>query len=145
MTKKTEKTVLIFRQGDWCFCEFKLQQIKEMEKNCITSVTDGNFSHGSSDLSDRCYPLEMKYKQISENVDYWKKKIQELNNNSLNYPDIHRAFIEKWCEMCDNADDHDKLRILYDKLAEFSRTIISKVQDSRTEIVDGVRIFGRQL
>ena len=142
MTKKTEKTVPVFRQFDWCFCEFKLQQIKEMKGNCITSVSDGNFSHGSSDLSDRCYPLEMKYKVISDEVAYWSKKLHDLDHNSLNYPDIHRALVDRWCEMCDNADD-DKLQDLYTKLANFGNTIINKVRDTRSEYVDGVRIFGR--
>jgi hypothetical protein len=143
MTKKTEKTVPVFKQYDWCFCEFKLQQIKKMEKNCITEVSDGNFCHGSSDLSDRCYPLEMKYKLISDEVNHWSRKLHELDNNSLNYPDIHRALVERWCEMCDNADDHDKLQDLYNKLANFGNTIINKVRGSRNEYVDGVRIFGR--
>jgi hypothetical protein len=133
----------MFKQYDWCFCEFKLQQIKEMKDNCVTEVSDGNFSHSSSDLSDRCYPLEMKYKQISDEVAYWSKKLHELNHNSLNYPDIHRALVERWCEMCDNADDLDKLPNLYNKLADFCNAIIRKVQDIRSEYLDGVRIFGK--
>ena len=143
MRNKTEKTVPMFKQYDWCFCEFKLQQIKEMRDNCITSVSDGNFCHGSSDLSDRCYPLEMKYKVISDEAAYWSKKLHDLNHNSLNYPDINRALIEKWCDMCDNADDHDKLQDLYTKLAGFGNAIINKVRDTRSEYIDGVRIFGR--
>jgi hypothetical protein len=114
-----------------------------MKENCITEVSDGNFSHGSSDLSDRCYPLEMKYKLISDNVEYWSKKLHALDNNSLNFPDIHRALVEKWCDMCDNADDYDKLKILYNKLADFAKAIINKVDNTRSEYVDGVRIFGR--
>ena len=143
MTKKTEKTVPMFKQNDWCFCEFKLQQIREMKENCITEVSAGNFSHGSSDLSDRCYPLEMKYKLISDNVAYWSNKLFELRNNSLNYPDINRALIQRWCDMCDVADDHDKLRNLYEKLNNFANSIINKVESSRNEYVDEVRIFGR--
>jgi hypothetical protein len=131
-----------FRQGDWCFCEFNLQQIKEMKGDCITSVSDGYFSHGGSDLSDRCYPLEMKYKLISNEVNCWSRKIHELNDN-LNYPDINRALIERWCDMCDNADDHEKLQKLYNNLADFGNAIINKVRDTRSEYVDGVRIFGR--
>ena len=143
MKKKNEKTVPMFKQYDWCYCEFNLQQIKEMKGNCITSVSDGYFSHSSSDMSDRCYPLEMKYKLISDEVACWKRKIHELDNNSLNYPDINRALIERWCDMCDNADDHDKLQDLYTKLAGFGNAIINKVHDTRSEYVDGVRIFGR--
>ncbi len=143
MIKKTEKTVPMFKQGDWCFCEFKLQLIKEMRENCITSVSDGYFSHGSSDLSDRCYPLEMKYKLISEEVNHWSKKLHALDNSSLNYPDIHQSLVQRWCEMCDNADDHDKLQDLYNKLTSFGNAIVNKVHDTRSEFVDGVRIFGR--
>lgn len=143
MTKKTEKTVPIFKQEDWCFCEFNLQQIKEMKGNCITEVTDGNFCHSSSDLSDRCYPLEMKYKLISENVAYWSRKLHALNNNSLNYSDIHWKLISSWCDMCDNADDHEKLKELYDKLADFCNAIIDRVENVSNEYIDGVRIFGR--
>jgi hypothetical protein len=141
MTKKNEKTVPMFKQGDWCFCEFKLQQIKQMEGNCITSVSDGNFSHSSSDLSDRCYPLEMKYKLISDNVTYWYKKLFDLRNNSLNYPDINRKLISSWCDMCDNPDNHEKLSVQYVKLADFCKAIISRIDTSRNEYVDGVKIF----
>lgn len=143
MTKKTLKSVPMFRQNDWCFCEFKLQQIKEMTGDKVTQVSDGYFSHSGSDLTDRCYPLEMRYKLISEEVSHWSRKIHDLNNNSLNHPDINRALIEKWCDMCDNVDDNEKLQQQYNSLADFCRAIISKVQDARSVFVDDVRIFGR--
>ena len=55
---------LKFQKGEWCFCEFRLQQVLETEENRITSVSDGIVRSGSSDLSDKWYPLEMDVKCI---------------------------------------------------------------------------------
>ena len=46
------------QKGEWCFCEFRLQQVTETEENRITRVSDGMVSSFSTDLSDRCYPLK---------------------------------------------------------------------------------------
>ena len=32
---------LKFQKGEWCFCEFKLQQVMETEENRITGISDG--------------------------------------------------------------------------------------------------------
>jgi hypothetical protein len=132
-----------FKQGDWCFCEFKLQQVKKTEEDRITEVSDGFISHSSSDLSDRCYPFEMKYKLISDEVAYWNRTFRELHNNALNYSDLNRKLIEMWCEMCDNADNEETLKTLYRKLSEFGNAIVSKVRDLSYEEIDGVRLFRR--
>jgi len=132
-----------FKEGDWCFCEFKLQQIKKMQDDKVREVSDGYFSLTSSDLSDRSYPIETKYKLISDEVRHWCDEFHELDNYGLNYPDIHRKLIEMWCEMCENADNHDKLQKLYDKLAKFGNAIVKKVKDLSFERIDGVRLFRR--
>lgn len=67
-----------FKQGEWCFCEFALQQVMETEENRITGVSDGMFRLSGHDLSDRCYPLEMKVKQISDIVAFWSKEFHAL-------------------------------------------------------------------
>lgn len=95
---------LKFQKGEWCFCEFRLQQVIETEENRITSVSDGIIRSGSSDLSDRCYPLEMDVKCISDAVAFWSIKFHELKNNSLNHPDLNRELIRRWVELCDNRD-----------------------------------------
>jgi hypothetical protein len=59
-----------FKKGDWCFCEFKLQQIMEMNGTKITEVSDGYVRHSGSDLSNRCFPLDSNIKTISDNVLY---------------------------------------------------------------------------
>jgi hypothetical protein len=130
-----------FNRGDWVFCEFKLQQVKETREDCITSVTDGIMEHGSSDLSDRCFPLNMRIKLISGEVAYWDRKLHDLQCNSLNHPDLNRALIERWVEMCENTDDDKKLQKQYENLAKFCRAIIERVEDSRSNVIDGVKIF----
>ena len=137
----TKLKVPKFKRGDWCFCEFKLQQVMETNEDRITSVSDGYFRLGSSDLTDRCYPLELDIKCISGEVEYWRRKLHELKNNSLNHPDLNRELIERWCNMCDDKDDHDKLKKHYENLAEFCNAVIKRVEELDKDRVGGIRIF----
>ena len=134
---------LKFQKGEWCFCEFRLQQVLETEENRIISVSDGVFSLFSSDLSDRCYPLEMDVKRISDAVAFWSTKFHELKNNSLNHPDLNRELIRRWAELCDNRKDENHLKELYDSLNTFGMSVLRKVQDLSFEEVGGVSLFRR--
>jgi hypothetical protein len=134
---------LKFKQGDWCFCEFALQQVMETEENRITGVSDGMFRHGAHDLSDRCYPLEMKVKQISDTVAYWSKEFHALKNNALNHPDLNRELIRRWVELCDNRENDNRIKELYDKLSEFGNSVIRMVRDLNFEEVEGISLFRR--
>ena len=132
---------LKFKQGEWCFCEFALQQVMETEGNRITAVSDGIFRQDGHDLSDRCYPLEMKVKQISDTVAYWSKEFHALKNNALNHPDLNRELIRRWVELCDNRENEKRLKELYDKLSEFGNSVIRRVRDLKFEEVEGVSLF----
>ena len=134
---------LKFQKGEWCFCEFRLQQVTETEENRITRVSDGMFSSFSSDLSGRCYPLEMDVKCISDAVAFWSVKFHELKNNSLNHPDLNRELIRRWAELCDNRKDEKRLTELYDSLNNFGISVLRKVQDLSFEEVEGVSLFRR--
>jgi len=134
---------LKFKKGEWCFCEFKLQQVMETEENRITGVSDGMFRLGSQDLTDRCYPIEMKIKQISDTVSYCSDEFHKLKNNSLNHPDLNRELIKRWVEMCENKDDKEKLDELCTKLHSFRESVINKVRDLNFEEVEGVSLFRR--
>ena len=120
---------------DWCFCEFTLQKIIETEENRITGVSDGMFKLGGSDLSDRCYPLEMKVKQISDTVAYWSREFHRLKNNSLNHPELNIELIRRWVELCDNREDENRLNELYDKLYEFGNSVLRKVRDLNKDTI----------
>lgn len=132
---------LKFKKGEWCFCEFKLQQIIETEENRITGVSTGVIRLGSSDLSDRCYPLEMKVKQISDTVAYWSTQFHALKNNALNHPDLNRELVCRWVELCDNRKDENRLKELYEKLSDFGNAVTRKVKDLDYEEVEGISLF----
>lgn len=129
-----------FKKGDWCFCEFKLQQIKDTKEERITEVTDGRFSLSSYDLTDRCFPIDIRIKNISDSVDYWREQFHALKHNSLNHPDLNRELIRRWIEMCVETDDK-KLQLLYDKLDEFGRGVKDAVANIKYTEVSDVRIF----
>ncbi len=130
-----------FKKGDWCFCEFKLQQIQETKEGRITSVTDGRFSLGSYDLSDSCFPLELRIKNLSDSVNYWHDKFHNLKHNGLNHPDLNRELISQWVEMCENIGDEEILKTLYTKLDEFGKAVTEQVGNLRYTQIEGVRIF----
>ncbi len=132
-----------FKVGELCFCEFKLQEIQEMENGKVTQVCDGTFVHYGSDLSDRCFPVDIKIKVISDIASYWSDRIHALNNWSLNHPDIHRYIISKWVDMCNNYQDKAIVDKLGSELSDFCKKIIESVEDSKSLEVDGVKLFNR--
>ena len=132
---------LKFQKGDWCFCEFKLQLVKNTEENRITEVSDGFFSLGSLDLSDRCFPLSLKTKCASDIVSNWHDKFHAVNNIGLNYPDLNRALISMWVELCENIDNDSEVQRIYDKINAFGNSVLKKCRNLQGEYVDGVQLF----
>lgn len=132
----------IFKEGDWCFCEFTLQQVGECsDDGRIRSVTDGSFRLSGHDLSDRCFPLELDVKRISDTVAYWSREFHKLNHNGLNHPDLNRELISRWVEMCESRAEPEIVKALSEKLSDFASAVVSQVKALRTNEVDGVRLF----
>jgi hypothetical protein len=132
-----------FKKGDWCFCEFKLQQIMNTEENRITEVSDVMFRTSGYDISDRCFHLDLTIKRCSDTAAYWSKRFHELNNNSLNHPDLNRELISRWVAMCENKDNEKKLQELYDSLDKFGNAVVKKVNELKCEEVEGLSLFRR--
>lgn len=130
-----------FKVNDWCFCEYELQQIIEIEEGRITSVTTGMCRLSGYDLSDMCFPLDIRIKNISDTVAYYMKKLHEVKHLNLNYPDLNRAFISRWVDLCKVKDDDKALQIGYDNLSAFYQSIIDKVSQVKNEYVEGVQLF----
>lgn len=126
--------------GDWCFKEFKLSQIKEIEKGRITSTSDGYFVSSSWDLNDRCFPLDLEVLRSSSEVEYWSDKLHACKQK-LNYPDINRKLVEIWVEMCENKDNVEKLKASYEKVRNFAQAVIDKSNALKENVVEGVSIF----
>lgn len=132
-----------FKEGDWCFCEFKLQQVQRTQDNRINAVSDGRFEMSSYDLTDKCYPLSLVIKNISDSVAYHSNKFHSIKSNSLNHPDLNRKLIELWIDMCEAADHEKQLKIKYEALDRFGEAVINAVKDIRATVIDGVNIFTR--
>ena len=130
-----------FKVGDWCFCEFKLQQITDMTEGRITEVSDGIFILYSFDLSDRCFPLEMDIKRISDDVAYWSRKFHDLQNSALNHPDLNRRLVSLWVKMCKNKDDVEELERWSGVLSAFGNTVVEKVRGAGSIEIDGIPLF----
>ncbi len=57
------------------------------------------------DISDRCFPLTLSIKRVSDAASYWSKQFHEAKCNGLNHPDLNRALISRWAEICKNIDN----------------------------------------
>lgn len=134
---------LKLKKGDWCFCEFRLSQIMETKDDRITEVSNGVFRHSGSDLSNRCFPLDLHIKTLSENIVYWSDKFHELKNNSINHPDLNRELISRWVELCKNKDNKDKISELMEKLSQFGNSVIKRINDLSNEQIDDINLFRR--
>lgn len=130
-----------WKVNDWCFCEFKLQQITEVEEGRVTSVSDGRFSLGSYDLSDRCYPLDLSIKRVSDSVAYYSDKFHKLNIPGFNYPDFNRELISRWVNLCDHVKDNDTIKKLYDELQEFCNNIERTINNQRDVSIAGFNLY----
>lgn len=131
----------LYADGDWVYCEFKLQKIKEVaEDGCVKEVTTGYISHSSSDLRDRIFPLEIKVKLISENFSCISDRLHKLRAN-LNYPDINRYLIQQWVEACENRDNTEKIEKIYNTVNLFEEKIRDVVSEATDVRVHGVSIY----
>lgn len=123
--------------GDWCFNEFELKQIKDIRKfkdgNAITEVTNGYFSHSGSFLNDRCYPMNITIKLISENFKYYSDKLHQVQDLEFEkgFPNIHRELVRRWCECCDDKDDIEKIQEHYSKLEEWYILSVDGIKELR--------------
>lgn len=133
----------VFQVGDWCFCEYKLQQIMEMEGDQVTSVSDGRFRHSGSSLNDRCFPLDLRVKNISDTVAAYMDDLHRERSVNLNYPDLNRELIRRWAALCQVKDDDEALRAGYDSLSAFMRSVRESIQKVKYEQVEGVSLFIR--
>lgn len=119
-----EKTT--FKVGDWVFCEFELQLIREMEDGRVREVTDAACSHCGYDLTDRCRPLTYDIKRIADNFAYQSMRIHREGSGGLNYPDIHRWLVSHWTKTCDEYGDDAATKKNFELLRDFTNDVLSK-------------------
>jgi hypothetical protein len=131
-----------FKVGDWCYYEFELHQVKETEEDRITSVSDGFALTGSHDISNYCFPVEMEVKKISDEVSNWYKDVRKAAGiSNINYPQIHRKFVDLWRNICENRNNDKLYEKYWDELCTFGNDLLRKLRDMGLEEVDGIRIL----
>lgn len=106
--------------GDWVYHDFELGQITEMEGERVVGFSTGIMSTAGNNLN--AVPLAMPMKRIAEEFEFHSKRIHRDGSPGLNYPDIHRWLVTAWLEACEATD----LKPHYDKLREFSQTVLRK-------------------
>lgn len=128
-----------WKTGDWCYCEHKLVQIKEMQGTNIVSISDGFSESYSSDWNDSCFPMTMKVKQIS---DAFENCYMQLNNQlgklggNYNFPDFHRYSVSLWRRAI-TQPDKDWIKI-FEKWCD---DVIEKAASLKDLKIDGIPLM----
>ena len=126
VVQSKEVKTMKWKVGDWCFCEYKLQMIKEMsDDGRITSVSDGCFQMGAYDLSDKCFPLTLEGKNISDAfVRIYQRMYDQIKNGNYNFPDFHRYSVKQWVEAMNYMNSANTI---IDDFDYWCREVIDKV------------------
>lgn len=119
---------MIFRVGEWVFCEFKLQQITRVVNGEVCGVSDGHVACGGN-VTDRCMPLTMDIKCISNNYERTYQAIHQKGKTGLNYPAIHNWLVREWVAACAAARAGAARVVLtrsFEILGEFEQAVLNK-------------------
>ena len=153
-SKKEAMKSLKYVIGQWVMSEHELKQIKEMEGTRITSVSDGMFSTGGSDLGYCTVPLTMQTKCLSDTYSYYYKQIRDAAGTmNINFPDISRAITSNWHDACmaaliasEESEESIKQAIrIRDKFEkEFVRPTLNELQAAKDIVVAGVNVLRRR-
>jgi len=130
-----------WKVGDWCFFEFELYQIQECNEEIVGEVTNGCVACSGKDLSDRCFPLDLRIKVISEEFYLYSDKIHKLNYNSLNIPDIHRYMVNLWVDTCNHKDNNEFIKNNYSILKNLYNKITESIDNVSKNTFDNVMLF----
>lgn len=140
-----------FKEGDWVLCDFKLQQITKTRGDCITNLSDGIFKMSGGDLSKHCFPLTLSINKVSIIASYWSREFTSSRIKGLNHPDLHRALVSRWVDVCENIDNEELVKAKLEKLSEFGKSVMEKINNIKSGIeeiddikyieVEGVKLF----
>jgi len=109
------------QEKDWVFFDFELYQIDKMKDGRVVRLTNGLGTTGAHDLSDRCFPLAMDIKVISDEFALWQKVLRQTRHPNM--AEIHCLLAQQWAECCRNKDDPEFIRKQYRNLEAFTKQI----------------------
>lgn len=121
---------MTYMVNQWLFCSYEFGQITDMEGDRVTGFTTGTFRTGSHDLSDRCFPLTMEVKRLSEVFAYESARLHREGASGLNYPRMHDWLVDHWCHAC-VAVDPKRQQELVKEASDFVTQML-KLQDLET-------------
>jgi hypothetical protein len=133
-----------WKVGDWCFFEFKVGHVARVTENGGYSVGNGT-TEVSGMLADRMFPLDYTIMQISTSFEWdnWSLH-RESEGFNLNWPDIHRWFVDKWAEACRAKNDGVAVERILNEKQKFVREIRDGMRDMRLRTVGGIQAFARR-
>jgi len=132
-----------FKEGDWCFSNFELCQIQKMDGDEVEEVSTGVIRRTGWYLTDSCFHLDMKIKNISDTFSYWHDRLHAVKSVNLNYPDIMRSLESRWEDACNKANNVKYTEEVYNNLSRFCNSIIQKAEDLQEESVEGISLIRR--
>ena len=128
-----------WKDGDWCFFEFKLCQIV-VKDGKVQEASDGMFRTSGHDLSYACRPLTLRNANLTQHAEHWSDKLHKEGHGGLNYPDIHRKLVELWCASCDSQEGD---LVACEAVGEFARKVLAAIKN--TKAIDGVPLLRQRL
>ena len=130
------------KEGDSCYFQFTLGTAHEVINDRITTFRGKSGGMTSAmDLTDHCFPVNDKTKEIAELVRASYDKINECNMNGLNFPAIHSRLCKWFDEMCAVQDNKVALEVLADKVVDFTNDVVDSIRVIRGIQVDGIKII----
>jgi len=129
--------------GDWVIQDYAIKQIRKIEENGSTEVSDGAFSTSGYSILKSCRPLNLRNKRYAESIQYQYDELKKVKgSNALNWPDINRYFSDLCLKAIDDTKTDYKEGETNQYLKE-AREFTNKTIDRLSGIgdVNGVRIF----
>lgn len=130
-----------WKDGDWCFYEFKLCQIV-VKDGKVKEATDGMFRTSGQDLSYGCAPLSLHAANLTQHAQHWSDRLHKEGPSGLNYPDIHRKLADLWMDAC-IATERDEQKEKGEAISKFAQAVLASVKNVGE--VDGIPLFRRHI
>lgn len=133
--------VITFKVGEWGFFEFELSYIKEMDGRKIREISTGTINTSGMDLSDRFFPLNVRFKNISESYKDFESNIRKYDFNGMNWPDIHRWLVNHWTDTCNGKDEREYYQKRYAEVGGFVRGFRENFEEMKMKKIGGVSLL----
>lgn len=128
-----------YKKGDWCFHDYELVQILEVDGGRITEVSDGSFRKCGNSLDVQ--PLSLRNNRLCDYWTYYERELRKAEGRTnLNWPDIHRYFVDTWNQAC-LTETNEGLVAIQDTLKKFVDTAIAEILGAKQKEIDGVGLF----